>query len=202
MVPTRSRPPLGPPRITLSNHNILDITTHICSPRHPEDPVMNLVEELFHYVRVTMTPTGFCAIEMPSSRDVAQCWRLLRIQRPPPDDTSPFWAEFAEYCRPRIPLLVEHAKRRSARPLPTPRPQEDPPAQRSSSPSADEARIKSLPSAELYVILAALNIPVERHPTNPGISSMRARNALYTHIRRGGTLSARPASRWVVTEDP
>lgn len=53
-----------------------------------------------------------------------------------------------------------------------------------------ESRIKVMKYGELDALCAANNVPFQREGGNPGIRCMRARNALYSALRKGVRLQA------------
>lgn len=64
-----------------------------------------------------------------------------------------------------------------------------PPAPARPTKEGDEAKVAVMKGAEALALVKKhrLDWPGP-HPTNPGITAMRAKNALYAHVRRGGSL--------------
>lgn len=79
-------------------------------------------------------------------------------------------------------------------PAPRPAPISAHPAARNASPKnarqgvQAETRLTTMKGAEALVLCKTLGLNVEPHPTNPGITAMRAKNKLAFHLRQGGAL--------------
>lgn len=116
------------------------------------------------------------SVVLPSDREVQRLHRMLKIPSPIP--TPEHWELFLlRALRNRANRVVERAE-----------PSTPQPATEELSPVALlEARIRQMPSSEVRRVAAELALSYEPHPTNPGLTAMRARNALYAAVRRGVT---------------
>lgn len=63
-----------------------------------------------------------------------------------------------------------------------------------------EAQVLSMKGPEVAKTLTSLGLSVPPHPTNAGITAMRGKNVLLTHVRHGGTLVPRSVPRETKTQ--
>jgi len=148
---------------------------------------MNVEDEIYYLVQVRRDPvSGLYAIEYPNHRTVQAAFLALGIRAVPPDADDPIWRSIEQRVKANMPKLRAMADQLCPRFIGGAN--QEPPTMSTKSKvttahSAD-ARVRSMTGAEALAECATLGIAITPHNTNPGITSMRAKNALYTYIRR------------------
>ncbi len=154
----------------------------------------SLVEEAFNLVKVARDPySGLYSLEMPGRRAIQSMFNDLHIRAPVPDDSDPFWSELSAMVSARMATLRSiadklyplHDSSQMASTFSAPAP----------SLSQDEAEVKQMKGSEALAAASRLGLRVNPHPTNPGISAMRAKNALYAAFRKGQSLREHSPTR-------
>lgn len=147
-------------------------------------PIMDLLEELFNLVEVHRDNySGLYALHMPSGRAVQALYSRLGVRAPVPENSDPIWDSLNSLVRARMPFLQKWANMNSTygRQIKnSPRPEDPLPT----AGSTQEARIKEMNGEQAFSACRAQGLQFTPHPTNPGISAMRAKNALYSALRR------------------
>jgi hypothetical protein len=127
------------------------------------------------------------SIEMPTLRETQRLWAILGVRHPVPEPGNKFWQDLWELTKEKLPTLQAIAAHFSSY---------------GKEPTIQESKLnhQSITKAKLHndrhrIIremsgTAAieecrnLGIGIILHPTNPGITAMRAKNALYARARQ------------------
>lgn len=148
---------------------------------------MDLLKETFELVIVRRDHhSGLYSIEMPSQRETQRYWRILGIKAPVPEPGHQFWADLWKMTEEKLPILQAIAAQISSY-------GKQPTIQENLMPSTSTSRaaeynarhktIREMSGTAAIAECARLSIPVTEHPTNSGITAMRAKNALYARAR-------------------
>jgi hypothetical protein len=127
---------------------------------------------------------------MVTQRVVDRCWKRDGQPGPVPDVHAMGPAIRAEMGKFQRQMRIEENRRAMLAPDETPAPARvvAPPAPAKTK-EGDEARVAMMKGAEALALVAKHKLAWPGpHPTNPGITAMRAKNALYVFVRRGGSL--------------
>jgi hypothetical protein len=127
------------------------------------------------------------SIRMVTQREVYRRWKKDGQPGPVPD-LSKVGGELQQALAKRArQVWKDEALRAMLSPSPAEAAPE--PARAAPTKEGDEARVAMMKGAEALALVAKHGLAWPGpHPTNPGITAMRAKNALYTHVRHGGSL--------------
>ena len=139
-----------------------------CTMTQTQTPT--LPEEYSTLIKVLLRPT--LSIRYPTTAQLYAFHRANGIVRPIPDHTE-------------LQLIAARKVMRMQA-----RPQQPISKAPGASPSvlADEARVREMKGSGVVILAERLGLKFERHATNNGLTCMRARNLLYSHIKSGGKL--------------
>lgn len=106
------------------------------------------------------------------------------------DDWQPVFRTLMAFCKNRLAPAsgVGSATRIIEGDIPRPARASPPPVPKARTVTGDEARVREANGAELSRLAKLNKVNTEVHPTNPGITSMRRKNALLTMLRHGAKL--------------
>ncbi len=149
----------------------------------------SVMDELLTLVHVEFSPTGHLTyLQFPSTRQLLAQFSVLGGKNLPHsvDEVAlelenRFWAVLpkwrAAHCAPKKLIIQREAKPELAK------------FYKAETPASEwEAKIKSAKLGTLIEICRVNSIAFDIHPSNNGLSSMRARNQLYAALRRGQVL--------------
>lgn len=132
--------------------------------------------------------SGLYSIQMPTRHEVQRLWTSLKIRPQVPDYDDPMWTELYQRLLAILPVRQKIAAELSSYGKPKENIMNAPNSQQHSTKKAQSfntrhAQIRDMTGSQALAECQRLNIRVEPHPTNPGITAMRAKNTLFTRAR-------------------
>ncbi len=152
-------------------------------------PPIVMLDEMKALVRVAITDGGNVSVHCPSWRSLYRHLVCIGHSKTPLPDES-VWKELDQWVASMLPKWKEHySSIKTAKPQLPKGASFGPRLVRADTSSVSwEARIKVMPFVQLDALCSANKIKFDPNAPNPGIRTMRARNALYAALRRGVTL--------------
>ena len=142
--------------------------------------MLDLTNEVFNLVRMERDDQGRYSLIMPTHLDILTLYIQLGVKAPVPDWDDPMFTEISRRVRERGPKL-----RAVADAMYSPRRTHIPQTPDGTfSVTNREAEIRQMSGSAALADCSSRGIQVTPHPTNPGITAMRAKNALLHAHRR------------------
>jgi hypothetical protein len=148
---------------------------------------MDLLVETLELVAVRRDHhSGLYSIEMPTRREVDRLWRIIGVKVSAPDYDDKFWTDLWNLVQIKLPTFkviaaemsnygkVQRATETTTMTTST---------TRAAAYNARHVAIREMSGVQAIAECENMGIKVTTHPTNPGITAMRAKNALYTKAR-------------------